>query len=243
MIDRPQPGRRAARLRFATRLHGPLCGWLVSRLLLTAALGSAPAWGQNVSLAGSMGNDKALLMIDGRPRMLALGASSQGVTLRRLADGQAVVEVAGRSITLTLGAAPARLDGAGGGGGAPAGDSEIVLPMGPGGHFSGAGAINGKPVQFLVDTGATSIALSQGEANRIGLDWKRGKPALSATANGPVPVYVINLTSVRLGPVEVANVEAVVLPSDMPMVLLGNSFLVRFTMRSDSEAMRLAKKP
>ena len=226
----------------------PLAG-LLARLLFMASLGAAPAWGQNVSLAGSMGNDKALLMIDGHPRMLALGASSQGVTLRRLADGQAVVEVAGRSITLTLGAAPARVDGdgrgggGGGGGGAPAGDSEIVLAMGPGGHFSGAGAINGKPVQFLVDTGATTIALSQGEANRIGLDWKRGKPAVSATANGPVPVYVINLTSVRLGPVEVANVEAVVLPSEMPMVLLGNSFLGRFTMRRDSDVMRLAKKP
>ena len=225
---------------------------LVARLLLTAALGAAlgaaSAWGQNVSLAGSMGNDKALLMIDGQPRMLALGASSQGVTLRRLADGQAVVEVAGRSLTLTLGAAPARVDGGVGGGvggakGGPALDSEIVLPIGPGGHFSGAGAINGKPVQFLVDTGATTIALSQGEANRIGLDWKRGKPALSATANGPVPVYVINLTSVRLGPVEVANVEAVVLPSDMPMVLLGNSFLGRFTMRRDSDVMRLVKNP
>ena len=241
MIDTPRAGRRAALLRLRIRL--------AARLLITAALGAAPAWGQNVSLAGSMGNDKALLMIDGHPRMLALGASSQGVTLRRLADGQAVVEVAGRSITLTLGAAPARVDGdgrgggGGGGGGAPAGDSEIVLAMGPGGHFSGAGAINGKPVQFLVDTGATTIALSQGEANRIGLDWKRGKPAVSATANGPVPVYVINLTSVRLGTVEVANVEAVVLPSEMPMVLLGNSFLGRFTMRRDSDVMRLAKKP
>ena len=58
-----------------------------------------------------------------------------------------------------------------------------------------------------------------------------------------MPVYIINLTSVRLGPVEVANVEAVVLPSDMPMVLLGNSFLDRFTMRRDSDVMRLAKKP
>ena len=109
-----------------------------------------------------MGNDKALLMIDGQPRMLALGASSQGVTLRRLADGQAVVEVAGRRITLTLGAAPARVDGGVDGGRSGAAlDSEIVLPIGAGGHFSGAGAINGKPVQFLVDTGATTIALSR----------------------------------------------------------------------------------
>ena len=244
VIDTPRTGRRTALTRLRTRLRlRPRC-YLLSRLLLTALLGAASAWGQNVSLAGSLGNDKALLMIDGQPRMLAVGASSQGVTLRRLADGQAVVEVAGRSITLTLGAAPARLDGGvGGGKGGPAVDSEIVLPIGPGGHFQGAGMINGKPVQFLVDTGATTIALSQSEANRIGLDWKRGKPALSTTANGPVPVYLINLTSVRLGTVEVANVEAVVLPSDMPVVLLGNSFLGRFTMRRDSDVMRLVKKP
>ena len=129
-----------------------------------------------------MGSDKALLMIDGQPRMLTVGASSQGVTLRRLGDGQAEVEVAGRRLVLTLGASPARVDGAGGG--APAADTDIVLPMGQGGHFSGSGAINGRAVQFMVDTGATTIALSQSEANRIGLDWKRGKPGLTHTANG-----------------------------------------------------------
>ena len=192
-----------------------------------------------------MGSDKALLMIDGQPRTLTVGSSSQGVTLRRLADGQAEVEVAGRKLTLTLGAAPARVDGAGGAAsaGSSGGDTDIVLPMGLGGHFSGSGAINGRAVQFMVDTGASTIALSQSEANRIGLDWKRGKPGLTHTANGLVPVYAVNLTSVRLGGVEVANVAAVVLPSEMPTVLLGNSFLGRFSMRQDGDVMRLVKKP
>jgi len=206
---------------------------------------AGPAAAQSVSLAGSMGSDKALLMIDGQPRTLAVGASSQGVLLRRLGDGQAEVEVAGRKITLTLGAAPARVDGAGGSAtaGTPGSDTDIVLPMGQGGHFSGSGAINGRAVQFMVDTGATTIALSQSEANRIGLDWKRGKPGLTGTANGLVPVYAVNLTSVRLGGVEVANVAAVVLPSEMPTVLLGNSFLGRFSMRQDGDVMRLVKRP
>ena len=189
-----------------------------------------------------MGADKALLVIDGQPRTLAVGASAQGVTLHRLADGQADIEVGGRRISLRLGAAPARLAGAGSGDGAAA-SGDIVLPMGPGGHFGGQGTINGKTVQFLVDTGATTMALSQREANRIGLDWQRGKPGLTQTANGPVPVYAINLTSVRLGGVEIANVAAIVLPADMPVVLLGNSFLGRFSMRQDSDVMRLAKKP
>ena len=194
---------------------------------------------QSVTLAGSMGANKALLLIDGQPQMLVLGGSARGVTLRRLGDGEAEVEVAGRLLPLRLGAAPARVGGASG----PAGDTTIVLAMGPGGHFNAAGAINGKPVSFMVDTGATTIALSQSEANRIGLDWKRGRPGLSSTANGPVPVYAVNLSSVRVGMVEIANVAAVVVPSDMPQVLLGNSFLNRFSMRRDSDVMRLEKNP
>lgn len=194
---------------------------------------------QTVTLSGSMGADKALLMIDGQPQMLVVGGSARGVTLRRLGDGEAEVEVAGRLLALRLGAAPSRVGGASN----PAGDTTIVLAMGPGGHFNAAGAINGKPVNFMVDTGATTIALSQAEANRIGLDWKRGRPGLSSTANGPVPVYAVNLTSVRVGSVDIANVAAVVVPSDMPQVLLGNSFLNRFSMRRDSDVMRLEKRP
>ena len=195
---------------------------------------------QSVSLAGSMGGDKALLLIDGAPQMLTVGATARGVTLRRLGDGEAEVDVAGKRLALRLGASPARV---GGGSDTTSASREILLPMGPGGHFSSAGTINGKAVSFMVDTGATSIALSQAEANRIGLDWKRGKPGLTNTANGTVPIYSINLTSVKVGTVEIANVAAVVIPAEMPMVLLGNSFLNRFTMRRDSDVMRLEKKP
>jgi aspartyl protease family protein len=213
--------------------------WLAP-IALGASLATSGALGQSVTLSGSMGADKALLMIDGQPQMLAVGASARGVTLRRLADGQAEVEVAGRTLLLRLGAAPSRV----GGEGAPtAGSSEIVLPMGPGGHFSAQGTINGRAVNFMVDTGATTVAMSQSEANRIGLDWKRGRPGMTNTANGAVPVYAVNLTSVRVGEVEIANVAAVIVPSDMPMVLLGNSFLNRFTMRRDSDVMRLQRKP
>ena len=207
--------------------------------LMSAALLAAPASrAQSVTLSGSMGGNKALLMIDGQPQMLVVGGSARGVTLRRLGDGEAEVEVAGRGLTLRLGATPSRV-----GGSILAADTDIVLPIGPGGHFNAAGSINGKAVNFMVDTGATTIALSQGEANRIGLDWKRGRPGLSSTANGPVPVYAVNLSSVRVGTVEIANVAAVVVPSDMPQVLLGNSFLNRFSMRRDSDVMRLEKKP
>ena len=209
----------------------------------TAAQTAAPTAAPTVALAGSMGSDKALLVIDGQTRVLAVGASAQGVTLRRVADGSAEVDVAGQRQLLRLGATPTRLGPGSGAPASPAAGTEIVLPVGPGGHYSAAGTINGKTVQFLVDTGATTIAISQAEANRIGLDWKGGKPGLGSTANGPVPVLAITLGAVRLGGVEVANVAAVVLPADMPMVLLGNSFLSRFSLQQDNGVMRLQKKP
>lgn len=213
--------------------------WLALALCLGLVAPSAAA--QSVSLAGSMGNGRALLMIDGQPQTLAVGASARGVTLRRLGDGEAEVEVAGQRRVLRLGAAPAQVGG--GAGEAASAGQVIVLPASQGGHFVAQGQINGRQVQFVVDTGATNVALSQSEANRIGLDWKNGPRSLTQTANGTVPVHQVMLSSVKIAGIEVANVRATVVPAEMPMVLLGNSFLDRFAMRRDGDIMRLEKRP
>jgi len=210
------------------------------RLLLAAAwlaVGST-AGAQSVTLAGSMGN-KALLVIDGQPHTLAIGQSAMGVTLLQLSDGQAQVQRAGSTATLRLGGAPARLTGTPQ---AATAAQEIVLPVGLGGHFMSGGAINGRPVQFMVDTGATVVALSQAEAERIGLAWRNAPRAVTQTANGAVPVHRVSLSAVRVGEVEVNNIEAIVMPAQMPYVLLGNSFLGRFQMRRDNDLLRLERR-
>jgi aspartyl protease family protein len=121
----------------------------------------------------------------------------------------------------------------------PAASREIVLSAGPGGHFTPGGAINGRPVRFMVDTGATLVALGRDEATRLGLDLSGARAGISQTANGPVPVQVVVLDRVRVGEVEVTQVGAVVMPQPMPYVLLGNSFLTRFQMRRDNDILRL----
>lgn len=209
---------------------------LLSVLACLAA--SSGAMAQSVTLAGSMGN-KALLVIDGHPHTLAVGQSAQGVTLMQLTDGQAQVQRGSSTATLRLGAAPARL--AGTASAAPTA-VEIVLPVGLGGHFTSAGSINGRQVQFLVDTGATLVAISQAEADRIGLDYRSAQRSLTQTANGAVPVHRLSLGMVRVGEVEVANVDAVVMPAAMPYVLLGNSFLSRFQMRRENDVLRLERR-
>jgi aspartyl protease family protein len=209
-----------------------------SRSLLTLiALLAGTAAAQTVTLNGHLGNQKALLVIDGEPHAVAVGASARGVRLLSLGTAQAEVEVAGTRRTLALGAGPVRSAGP------PArGGGEIVLTAGRNGHFRTLGQINGKSVEFFVDTGASVVSLGQAEADRLGIDYKSGKPGMARTANGDVPIRLITLNSVRIGDVEVANVEAAVHPNSFGVVLLGNSFLTRFQMRRENDVMRLERR-
>ncbi|WP_235834966.1 retropepsin-like aspartic protease family protein [Piscinibacter terrae] len=201
------------------------------------ALMSLAAGAQTVSLSGSMG-DKALLVINGTPRTLAAGASFQNVKVISVAAGEAVVEMDGKRSTLTLGGAQVNL----GRGDSEGSGSRIVLTAGSGGHFVTGGSINGRAVSFMVDTGATMVAMSESDAERIGLKYKSGERGLANTANGQVPVYRVNLNTVRVGDVQVYNVDALVVPMPMPNVLLGNSFLTRFQMKRENDVLTLERR-
>jgi aspartyl protease family protein len=195
----------------------------LSALCLLLAAGAAGA--QTVTLQGMLGS-KALLVVDGgSPRAVAAGDSWQGVKVLSTSGDQAVVEYAGQRQTLKVGDVPMRW----GATAAPKGN-KIVMSASSGGHFLTQGQINGRAVQFMVDTGATSIAMGVSEAERLGIDYKSGQLAKGNTANGVVTVYQVKLASVRVGDVEVYDVDAAILPTQGPQVLLGNSFLGRFQM-------------
>ena len=208
------------------------------RLLSAAALlACGGAFAQTVSLSGSLG-DKALLMIDGTPRTLAAGSTVQGVRLLSVSGSDAVVEVQGKRVKLALGGAQVNL------GGKPSdgGGSQIVLTADSGGHFFANGSINGKAVRFVVDTGATYISMGAAEAERLGIDFRRGERGMSQTANGTVPFYKVKLASVRVGDVQVYEVDALVGQAAMYQILLGNSFLTRFQMKRENDLMTLNRR-
>ena len=208
------------------------------RLLAAAALLiAAPSFAQSVSMSGSLG-DKALLMIDGAPRTLATGATVLGVKLVSVSGSDAIVEVKGKRVTLQLGGAQVNI------GGAPSdgGGTQIVLTAGSGGHFFTGGSINGKSVRFLVDTGATYVSMGVNEAERLGIDYRAGRPGTTSTANGAMAVYKVSLASVRVGDVQLYNVEALIGQAPMEVVLLGNSFLTRFQMKRENDTMTLSKR-
>ena len=206
---------------------------LISMMLASTFAVAEPG---SVSFNGSLGQKAALLLIDGEPRTVAVGNVVAGVKLISLEDNRANVEYGGRRHVLMLGASPGRVGEATP---APFSGRQIVLSAGPGGHFTTNGAINGQATQFLVDTGATSISISQVEAERMGLRFREGRRLMTQTANGAVPAYQVQLASVRVGDVEVRNVDAIVIPGQMSHVLLGNSYLNRFQMRRDNESLSL----
>ena len=208
------------------------------RHLVAALLLAAPAaFAQTVSMSGSLG-DKALLMIDGAPRTVATGATVQGVKLVSVTGSDAVVEIKGKRVNVVMGGAQVSLGGQASAGGG----SQIVLTAGSGGHFMTAGGINGRAVRFMVDTGATSVAMSMTDAEHIGLKYRDGQRVFVGTANGAVPAYRVRLAEVRIGDVVVYDVEAMVVPAQMEFILLGNSFLTRFQMKRENETMTLSKR-
>lgn len=120
-----------------------------------------------------------------------------------------------------------------------AGVPQVVLRRNRAGHFVAGGRINGEPVVFLVDTGATDVALPLPLARRLGLRLRPG--GTSRTANGTVETWATRLDSVDLGGLVAYNVRASVLPN-MPgdEILLGMSYLRQLEMiqRGDTLTLR-----
>ena len=112
------------------------------------------------------------------------------------------------------------------------------------GMYSIIGNINSYPVTFLVDTGATLIAMNKNEARRLGLDYLViGTPSQASTASGVVNTYHIKLKKVRVGDITLTGVDATVIDGNFPTeVLLGNSFLNRLDMRRDGKMLELKQK-
>ena len=108
-------------------------------------------------------------------------------------------------------------------------DARVELPRSPDGHYHMVLEVNGTPVRFVVDTGATDIVLSQADAARIGIDTEAlAFVGAARTANGTVNTARVWLDEVRLGPIADTGVPAVVNGGEMSGSLLGMAYLDRF---------------
>jgi aspartyl protease family protein len=205
-------------------------------LIIVGLLISAGAGATDIRVSGLFTN-KALVQIDGGPlRTLSVGQKTpEGVVLVSVERDAATFEVEGKRITVGLGHARMATT-------APAAES-VVLTADVQGHFRTEGQVNGKPVRFVVDTGATLIALPAGEARRLSIDYQKGRKAMMRTANGNIPGYVVKLDTVSIGTVTIYDVDAVVLEGNgLEAPLLGMSFLNRMNMTREGDIMTLTRR-
>jgi aspartyl protease family protein len=126
----------------------------------------------------------------------------------------------------------------------PQGKFSISIPMDQMGMFQTSGSINGVPINFLVDTGATLVAMSEDMAKKIGLQYRLyGKRSITSTAAGNTRTWLMPLKKVSVAGLELKNIQgAVVEKMDIPQVLLGMSYLRNLKMSNDGQIMKLTKK-
>lgn len=197
---------------------------------------SLAASAADVALIGVFGT-KAVLSVDGGPpRTIKVGQKTpEGVKLVELSAQSAMIDAGSGPRRIVLGAAALRVGGGEGG-------SEITLTADARGHYYGTASINGQSMRFLVDTGATMVALGASEARRAGLSLADGEPILVQTANGVARGRRMKLDTIVVEGIKMHAVEAIVHESELPIVLLGMSFLNRVDMKREGGRLILRKR-
>ena len=191
----------------------------------------------SVAVVGLFKN-KAMVSVDGGPPRLlsASGGAANGVKLISADSDSAVLEIDGTRRILHMGQSFA-------GQAASSGEPTVHLTADARGGFSTLGYVNGSATTFIVDTGATSVAISAEDAKRAGIDFKAaGRRIAIATASGTSQGWAVTLDKVRVGGITLYQVPGVVVEHGLPVSLLGMSFLSRTDMKRTGQTMTLIKR-
>jgi len=118
------------------------------------------------------------------------------------------------------------------------GQVTVVLEQNRMGHYVARGKVNGQSVTFLLDTGATLVAIPEGLAQKLGL--RKGRQGMSQTANGRVITYRTEIDRLQLGDIQLSNVAASITPGmDGDVILLGMSALKEFELMQKGDTLTL----
>ena len=200
------------------------------------ALACTGALAAEVKLVGVFGDKAAVLAIDGgAPRTVRVGQRLGDLLLISVEPERATIEVDGKRRVLVRGQTYSSS-------GASSGAQSVTMAAGANGHFVVDGQINGGAIRFLVDTGASAVAIPASEANRLRIDYRSGRRGTTQTAAGPTPTYLVRLDSIRVGNIELQNIDAIVIEQGLNVALLGNTFLDRMEMRREGETMTLTRR-
>ena len=206
---------------------------------------STGATALDVNVVGLFPN-KAVVQIEGGAlQTLSVGQKTrEGIILLSVGRDGATFDIQGRRVELAMGPARRQTSPAAAAQTSPAAESNYaVVRTNERGALVADGEVNGMPVRFAVDTGATFITLPAHEASRLGLDYHNGQKVVMETANGNIFAYRLKLDTVSVGDVAVHNVDAVITEGNsLPIALLGMSFLNRTDMKREGTILTLTKR-
>jgi len=204
---------------------------------LAAFLTAVPnALATDIEVTGLFSNKAMVSINKGNPRVMSAGQTSpEGVKLISADSTGAVFEVDGVKKKVAMGQSISTSYASGS-------KPTVKLVADGGGHFSTTGSINGRPIKFMVDTGATMVSFSTNTARQFGIDLNRASQGAVSTAGGVVRSYSVTLDNVKVGSISMNYVEASIVDG-LPdgFALLGNSFLSRLQMSREGNVLTLTQ--
>jgi|SRR5882672_8556561 len=214
-------------------------GFIPNFIAILLFLAALPAAAAEVALVGVIGDKAAVLAVDGgEPKTVKVGQKWNGISVISVEKERAVVEIDGKKRVLVRGQHYRSEASVAAG----AARQSVTLAADSAGHFVSEGAINGVPVRFLVDTGASLISIPASDAQRLGIDYRKGARGTAQTANGPVAIFRVRFDTVRVGAIELSGIDGIVIEQGLPVALLGMTFLNRVEMKRDGQTMILIRR-
>lgn len=213
---------------------------LIAALLMICTCLTAQA--VELNLVAIMG-DKVMVEVDGsKPKLLAPGQNTNEVKLISISNGTAVFDVGGKKQTLTMdnrsfkgSSERIKKD-------AETSGKTLTLPA-QGGHFFAQLTVNGMPLRGLIDTGATTLAMSSVHAKMANIDYSKAPTGYAQTAQGVVPFRQVKVNVLKFGDIVLYNIDATVLEGRFPAEpLIGMNILERFTMQREADRLLLIQR-
>lgn len=202
-------------------------------LIIGLVLAAFSAFANDIQVLGLF-KDKVVLEVGGKTHTLNVGQEIAGMKLLSANSQQCVLQINGQSQVFTMGSqvninfvAPALF---------------VRIVQDSHGLYRAPGTINGQAVNFLIDTGASMVAMNMNQAKELGIAFE-GKPVIVETASGKARAFFITLQKLTIGEIHVYDIPAVVIESDSPReVLLGRSFLTRVDMKDQNHILEMRQK-
>ena len=226
----------------ALSLKNPMLAGLFLAVCLMASAHSVATSADKLQLIAT-GQNKAIVLLNNERLVLSLDSKShKRISLVSANSDEAVVSLDGETFVLTPSsvAAPVYSESSG-----PTVDRSkpLTLWADSSGFFFANGKINNRSVRFLVDTGANTVTFSSRDADRLGLNYKKGEDGYATTASGITPIKSFKVTEVSIEHIQMFNVRVTVIPGNFPDVpLLGGSFLNKLSMVREGRKMELTKR-